>query len=148
MSLAVETSWTSNNDAFVCFPEIDLSTFIRTPQTFFLNWIKSTTLLIAVYLSFVSFIFFLFALQWMDHHFKIIVIVVIASVLVVGVVLLICCCMNKKQKLPLPEPPQVQRRMIVSDPTHQPRGIHVDNGKIFYIIVYCRFLLVFNFSLS
>ncbi|KAF8051345.1 hypothetical protein N665_1743s0007, partial [Sinapis alba] len=60
----------------------------------------------------------------------IIVIVVIASVLVVGVVLLICCCMNKKQKLPLPEPPQVQRRMIVSDPTHQPRGIHVDNDRL------------------
>ncbi|CAN6933137.1 unnamed protein product [Brassica oleracea] len=67
----------------------------------------------------------------MDDHFKTIVIVVIASFLVGGVVLLIYCsiCINKKQKLRLPEPPQVQRRMIVSDPTHQQSGTHVDNDR-------------------
>ncbi|CAN6997590.1 unnamed protein product [Brassica rapa subsp. trilocularis] len=67
----------------------------------------------------------------MDDHFKTIVIVVITSVLVGAVVFLICCsnCINKKQKLRLPEPPQVQRRMIVSDPTHQPSGIHLENER-------------------
>ncbi|CAN7104756.1 unnamed protein product [Brassica rapa subsp. narinosa] len=67
----------------------------------------------------------------MDDHFKTIVIVVITSVLVGAVVFLICCsnCINKKQKLRLPEPPQVQRRMIVSDPTRQPSGIHLENVK-------------------